>query len=185
MKARLLAALAAGTVLFAGCGSDAAAPPEAASTEAASTDAASAEEQEAAQGLSSNAVITYAFQDSSVPPQYHRSFVLTVSSDESRIVVDSYGDVLADERVPTDPEVWRTLASGVGRVSSLTAVQSEPGCTGGTATVLEVIDGGQVLADLDLDACAGANAEAATAIDAWIAPARDQFPAMDVLAPEG
>ena len=52
-------------------------------------------------GLPDDATVTYAFTDSSVPPQYHRSVTLTVTRDEAHIVVDSYGDVLADERVAT------------------------------------------------------------------------------------
>ncbi len=170
MNARLSSALVVGALLLAGCGSDPATPQESA---------------EPTGGLSSDALITYQFLDSSVPPPYHRSFELTVTAKESRIVVDSYGDVLADEKVPTDPEVWNTLGSTIDQVSSLTAAQTEQGCTGGTATSLAVIAGDQVLADLMLDECAGANAEAAEAVDAWIAPARGQFPSMDVLAPEG
>ena len=44
--------------------------------------------------------------DASVPPQYHRSVTLTVTREDAHIVIDSYGDVLADERVPTPPAVW-------------------------------------------------------------------------------
>jgi hypothetical protein len=170
MIMRRWAVLVAGALMVAGCGSDSA------------TSQASGE---AAGGLSAEALITYQFLDSSVPPQYHRSYELTITAKESRIIVDSYGDILADEKVPTDPAVWSTLGSTVDQISSLEAVSSEQGCTGGTATSVAVIEGDDVLADLMLDECAGANAEASEAVDAWIAPARAQFPAMDVLAPEG
>lgn len=170
MIVRRLAVAMAGALLVAGCGTDAASPEPSA---------------EPSGGLSADALITYQFLDSSVPPPYHRSYELTVTEKESRIIVDSYGDVLADERVPTDPAVWSALGSTVDQVSSLEAVKPEQGCTGGTATSLAVIEGDTVLADLMLDECAGANAGAAEAVDAWIAPARAQFPAMDVLAPEG
>ena len=70
--------LSAALVLVAACGG--------------STDPATA-------GLPDDATVTYAFTDSSVPPQYHRSVTLTVTRDEAHIVIDSYGDVLADERV--------------------------------------------------------------------------------------
>lgn len=156
--------------MIAGCGSEAASPSESGVPSG---------------GLAADALITYQFLDSSVPPQYHRSYELTVTAKESRIVVDSYGDILADERVATDPAVWATLGSTVGQVSSLVAVEPEQGCTGGTATSLAVIEGERVLADLMLDECAGANAATAEAVDAWIAPARAQFPATNVLAPEG
>lgn len=135
--------------------------------------------------LGSNALVSYAFLDSSVPPPYHRSFELTVRADDSRIVVDSYGDVLAQERVATDPTVWSTLGATIEEVTSLSAQTPAEGCTGGTVTSLTVVQEGEVLVDLVLDQCADVNAEAAEAVNAWIAPAREQFPPMDVLAPEG
>ena len=41
--------------------------------------------------------ITYHFGDASVPPKYHRSYTVTVTTDKVRIVVDSYGKILADK----------------------------------------------------------------------------------------
>lgn len=166
MRSRLLPVLVASTVILMGCGSSEEGDPGTA-------------------GLGNDALISFAYLDSSVPPQYHRSYELTVRSDESRIVVDSYGDVLAEERVTTDPAVWATLGATLDQVTGLRAQAAEEGCTGGTVTSLTVVEGDSVLVDLVLDECAGANAEAAEAITSWIAPARDQFAPMDVLAPEG
>lgn len=135
--------------------------------------------------LGSNALVSYVFLDSSVPPPYHRSYELTVRADESRIAVDSYGDVLAQERVATDPTVWSTLGATIEEVTSLSAQQPEEGCTGGTVTSLTVVREGDVLVDLVLDQCADVNTEAVEVVNSWIAPAREQFPPMDVLAPEG
>ena len=36
--------------------------------------------------------IIYRFGDASVPPDYHRSYTITVTAGGVRIVVDSYGD---------------------------------------------------------------------------------------------
>jgi len=135
--------------------------------------------------LGPGALVSYAFLDSSVPPPYHRSYELTVRMDESRIVVDSYGDVLADERKATDPAAWSAMGATLEDVTGLSAQEPEAGCTGGTVTSLTVVEDGEVLVDLVLDECAGVNSEAAEVINAWIAPARDQFPPMGVLAPEG
>lgn len=143
------------------------------------------EEPSAVSMLGPGALVSYAFLDASVPPPYHRSYELTVRADESRIVVDSYGDVLADERKATDPAAWSTMGATLGDVTGLSAQEPEVGCTGGTVTSLTVVQEGDVLVDLVLDECAGVNAEAVEAVNAWIAPARDQFPPMDVLAPEG
>lgn len=135
--------------------------------------------------LGSDTVITYQFLDSSVPPRYHRSYELRVTSSESRIVVDSYGDILADESVPTDPEVWKELGGTIDQVAGLRAEPAAEGCTGGTVTSLAVVDGDRVAADLMLEDCGAVNAANVEGVQEWIAPARDQFPPMDQLAPEG
>ena len=41
--------------------------------------------------------ITYHFGDASVPPPDHRSYVITVTKDNVGIIVDSYGEVLAEK----------------------------------------------------------------------------------------
>ena len=48
--------------------------------------------------LSKNKItkIVYSYGDSSVPPKYHRSYTITATKDGIRIVVDSYGNILAD-----------------------------------------------------------------------------------------
>ena len=135
-------------------------------------------------GLPGDAVVTYAFRDSSVPPPYHRSVTLTVTRDESRLVIDSYGDVLADESVATAPEVWAALGDSLATVSSLEADAAGEGCVGGTGMDLRVASGDEVLVDLSPEYCGGSNEALEAPILAWIAPARDQFPPTDVLAPE-
>lgn len=135
--------------------------------------------------LSGTALVSYAFLDASVPPQFHRSYELTVTADTSRMVVDSYGDVLATEKVATRPQIWTALGATLGDVTSLQVQPAGEGCVGGTLTSLTVVDGERVLVDLVIDDCAGANAEATAAVTAWIAPAREQFPPMETLAPEG
>ena len=132
--------------------------------------------------LPDDARITYRFQDSSVPPPYHRSYDLIVTRESSHIVVDSYGDVLADETVPTSADTWAALTEGYPAVAGARSTTSEPGCTGGTSSSLEVMSQGQTLVDVVEDECG--DSPTADAIDTWIAPARELFPAMDELAPE-
>jgi hypothetical protein len=136
-------------------------------------------------GLPDDATVTYAFTDSSVPPQYHRSVTLTVTRDEAHIVIDSYGDVLADERVPTPASVWETLGSTLPAVEALTVEAPGEGCTGGTALTLTVETPSGPSLDLDPQFCAGSNEGLEEPINGWIAPARDLFPPTDVMAPEG
>ena len=140
---------------------------------------------DSAGALSEDALVSYQFLDASVPPQYHRSYELSVTADRSRLVVDSYGEVLADEQVPTSPEAWAALGASLEQVTDLPAVSGPQGCTGGTVTSLTVLQGDVPSVDVVLDECAGENADAVARVDEWIAPALAQFPAIDQLAPEG
>ena len=136
-------------------------------------------------GLPDDATVTYEFHDASVPPPYHRSVTLTVTKADSRIVIDSYGDVLADEQVPTPTAVWEALGDTLEDVTDLAVAVPEEGCVGGPGIELSVTTPDETLVALDPQFCAGSNAGLDEAITAWIAPARALFPATDVLAPEG
>lgn len=130
-------------------------------------------------------VIVYNFFDSSVPPPSHRSLELTVSRTQSRLVIDSYGDVLADESRPTPPEVWSGLVDGVPSLAALGVEGAQDGCVGGTGEAVHVSIAKQVILKLAVDACAGSNERVSDAIGSWIKPARDLFPSTEDLAPTG
>lgn len=136
-------------------------------------------------GLPAGAIITYEFHDSSVPPPYHRSFVLTVSQASARIVVDSYGDVLADESARVPLATWDALGSSYADLDGIEVVEAAQGCTGGTNFAVKVAVDGDVVRDLSGYVCGGANGEADDQVREWIAPARALFPPMSELAPEG
>ena len=135
--------------------------------------------------MGDDVVVTYRFQDSSIPPQYHRSEELTVDRMTTRLVIDSYGDVLADESRPTPPEVWRELVADLESIASLPVEASQEGCVGGTSTSVRATTAGQITFELMADECAGANAPATEAIAVWIDPVRRLFPATEALAPTG
>lgn len=132
-----------------------------------------------------DAVIVYRFQDSSVPPRYHRSEEITIDRTTTRLVIDSYGEVLADESRPTPPEVWSGLISGIESITRLEVEQSQQGCVGGTTESIRVSSATELIADVVADECAGANAQASTAMRDWIDPARRLFPSTESLAPSG
>lgn len=144
----------------------------------------SSEDADSGGALPEDATVTYAFQDSSVPPQYHRSYTLTVTQAESRIVVDSYGDVLADESAPTSTKVWQEISAGTPSIADLVPVGQVDGCAGGTSFDVEVTVPLETLVELSADLCGGDNDDVARVVTDWLAPARDQFPPMDELAPE-
>jgi len=163
-KRALTTGLVASTLVLAGC---------------------SASDEGPASGLPADAVVSYAYHDSSVPPPYHRSESLTVTEGQAHLVIDSYGEILADERVPTPAEVWDTLGSTLPSVQGLEAQDEDEGCTGGTGMDLVVARGDETLVELRPLFCGGSNEELQAPITAWIAPARDLFPPTDELAPEG
>jgi hypothetical protein len=135
--------------------------------------------------LADDSTITYKLRDSSVPPEFHRSVTMMVTKDKANIVIDSYGDVLADETADTPPEVWAMLDAGLYEAVQMSAPEDPKGCTGGTGRELAVQTGGKTVVDFAAEFCGGSNSGLDTRIDAWILPARALFPATDVLAPTG
>lgn len=135
--------------------------------------------------LDDHAVITYAFHDSSVPPRYHRSVTLTVTKARARMVVDSYGTVLADEQRPTPEALWAGLVETLPTIEGRPVEVPAQGCTGGTRIDVLIDTGGTRLVDLRPEFCGGVNADLQDLIRTWIAPALALFPPVSQLAPEG
>lgn len=128
-------------------------------------------------------IVTYQFHDSSVPPPYHRSFVLIFDRERARIVVDSYGTVLADRTAPMSPGLWQQVSDSIPR--DIVVEEPAQGCTGGTGFTVSVADGGVVSFNLAGSECGGVNSLAAQRLADWVAPVRALFPPMNQLAPEG
>jgi hypothetical protein len=85
--------------------------------------------------------IIYRFEDASVPPQYHRSYTITLSPQKLHIIIDSYGSVLAEKEYLIKSTQFMDI------VNSLTANRirkqsfgDDGGCSGGTAEMLSCWD---------------------------------------------
>ena len=135
--------------------------------------------------LSPAATVTYEFHDSSVPPPYHRSYVLTFDRTGARLVVDSYGEVLADRATAVPAEAWNQVAQAFGGIRDITVVEPEQGCTGGTSFMVSVADGGATSFRLHGSECGGVNSDAAERVAQWVGPVRALFGPMSELAPDG
>lgn len=131
--------------------------------------------------LPANARIEYRFTDASIPPEYHRSYTLVVTRQETRISVDSYGDLLFEGMVPTTTQAWQDLSLGYPAIAELSS-PPEGSCTGDTRASVEVTDAGTTVLDLSASSCEDA-ARVASRISDWITAARSLFPSMDELAP--
>src|SRR6056297_3524853 len=59
--------------------------------------------------------VVYEYGDSSVEPQYHRSYMIEATHDSVRVVVDSYGDVLADTTCSMEAGRFETLLEELER----------------------------------------------------------------------
>jgi hypothetical protein len=129
--------------------------------------------------LSDDAVITYHYGDSSVPPEYHRSYTLTITKDEVHAVVDSYGDVLHDVTEPLPPKVWQQLVATVDTVLDLEVDEDAEPCAGGTTRDLKIEDKDEAAVDVGFGACGGSNGEAESAVDEWVQPVIDAIPDWD------
>ena len=100
--------------------------------------------------------ITYHFGDASVPPNYHRSYTITVTADSVKIIVDSYGDILADEEYAITSkqfdDIQRSLEGNNIRNCTL---GDEEGCTGGTSESISYVNNNNEIFSGSIYHCAG------------------------------
>ncbi len=86
--------------------------------------------------------IVYEFIDSSVPPEYHRSYTITVSFQKVKIIVDSYGEILAEREYDIKKEQFEyILESFFKNQIGNENLGDEDGCTGGTTEKLSLLHG--------------------------------------------
>ena len=85
--------------------------------------------------------ITYHFGDAPVPPEYHRSYIVTVTSDKVRIVVDKYGEILADEAFEITSKQFDDIRKSLERnkIKNCT-LPDDDGCSGGTSERISYSD---------------------------------------------
>ena len=86
--------------------------------------------------------ITYHFGDASVPPEYHRSYTVKVTLYKIRIVVDSYGEILAEEGYEITNKQFNDVRNSLERykIRNCTLGDDE-GCSGGTSERISYSDG--------------------------------------------
>jgi hypothetical protein len=102
--------------------------------------------------------IVYRFGDRSVPPQYHRSYTITVTASKARIIVDSYGKPVAESEVAAtrgDLEAVLQAFKDAGIKREERAPQR--GCTGGTSESLTLYKGSKELFNEGVSHCGGEN----------------------------
>lgn len=90
--------------------------------------------------------IVYRYDDSSVPPEFHRSYTITITPSEATVVVDVYGDILAEESVGISAETFQAIKTSFETNEISSGRQSdEPACTGGTGEGIAYSSAGENL----------------------------------------
>lgn len=98
--------------------------------------------------------IIYSFDDASVPPEYHRSYTITIKENSGTIVVDSYGDILAeDEFKLMDGEFAKLIESINSANLKECDANNAPKCTGSTGELISIKEGGKEVYHQYIDHC--------------------------------
>lgn len=85
--------------------------------------------------------IEYRFNDSSVPPPYHRSYDIIVVPDTIYLKVDSYGEILTDTNFVLAASDFMALCDSLPSFNLKTRERKEPdGCVGGTGEQIKITD---------------------------------------------
>ncbi|MFH2141078.1 MAG: hypothetical protein ABIJ97_01550 [Bacteroidota bacterium] len=100
--------------------------------------------------------IVYHFQDSSVPPEYHRSYTITAYQDSIHIIVDSYGTVLNEKTYPLSSEKFDSLISAIDEYKIRNCREThDKGCTGGTSRSIIVYGETETITEGTMSMCGG------------------------------
>ena len=100
--------------------------------------------------------VTYRFTDSSVPPRYHRSYSIIVTAQVLSITVDSYGDVIAQQELPSSPEQFQSVLAALDQARIRKGSKPlEDGCAGGTSDRITAHHQGESIFDSSRYNCGG------------------------------
>ena len=86
--------------------------------------------------------IIYKFKDSSVPPPYHRSYEIVATATTINVVVDSYGDIIAEKEVEITKADFDVVVQTIESAKiEVYKEEDTQGCTGGTTDYLDLYSG--------------------------------------------
>lgn len=131
--------------------------------------------------------VEYTYHDASVPPDCHRSYTITATADSVSVVVDSYGDVVADTSYATDPADYADMLEGLTAAGLHRVEDSYPeGATGFTSEEIAVFADGEPLVSGRVYNCGGeVYGNLGGDLDAAVEAVRGLVPALSRLTAPG
>ena len=83
--------------------------------------------------------IIYHYKDASVPPQYHRSYIIILNHESVRVIVDSYKDILMDVKYKSTSEKFDGILLSIEKneIRKCRPPNFPHSCTGGHTESVE------------------------------------------------
>ena len=84
-------------------------------------------------------MVEYRYGDSSIAPEYHRSYTISITDDKKTIVIDSYGNVLLRKEYPNTPTEFQAFIEELSKkgIKQHQDDNDDP-CDGGTSETLRL-----------------------------------------------
>lgn len=100
--------------------------------------------------------IEYRYGDSSLPPDYHRSYTIAITDSMKSIVVDSYGKVVLTKKYPNTPAEFQAFKEELSTkgIKKHKEKKADP-CDGGTSETLRLYKGDEMYFYAFVNHCSG------------------------------
>lgn len=100
--------------------------------------------------------IEYRYGDSSVAPDYHRSYAIVITDSTKTIAIDSYGEVLLTRQYLSTPADFQAFKEALSRkdIRKHTEKDSD-GCSGGTSEAIRLYKDDEIVFDAYVYHCSG------------------------------
>ena len=109
--------------------------------------------------ISNTTQVEYRYGDSSLPPDYHRSYTIVITAEKMNISIDSYGKVLLTKEYPNNAANFQTLLGSLAQkgIKKHQDKKESEACTGGTSETLRLYKNGAAYFDGYVYHCDGEN----------------------------
>jgi len=101
--------------------------------------------------------LVYQYDDASVPPEYHRSYMISIDPEQIHLVVDSYGDILKDTTLNFDATRFEKLVRlyDQSKLHYCSSKKENDGCTGGNGDQIRSYFNDETLFSASVYHCGG------------------------------